>query len=330
MFHILPLLLSFFVGTIAPTASNLTPENTFLAFDLDDVVIEKSFWHRPKLVFGGIALDPLNGYTYIDALLGVKSSYKRDASGDKEALLDKHGNSIMGLTFQFLYHGIRDKRFTPYVAWIVKTMEHSRCFITDTKKTILYLKSKGYTIAFATNKDRVSYDLTAQAFGDEFTDLPDKVFVAQPGNNDIVLKQFEEFAQQADTPESYRALTEQALHVQESGNVFHAPGRKPNKEYYQHVHTTVGADKNFIFIDDKKANVKGFNSLQSSTDAQLHGIHFKNPAQLTDELVKRGILSEVDDQEFLQEIRNPGVIGKTKRQLAKIIALSQSVCFSRS
>lgn len=319
------LFFSLFCSTLLPQAITLTPANSFLAFDLDDVLIEKSVWHKPKLVLGGIAQDPFNAHNYLNALREIKSTYQRDSDGIKQALRDSHGNEVMGLTFHFLHHGMRNKQLTPYVAWLVKTMENSRCFINGTKKIMLYLKSKGFTIVFATNKDRVSYDLTAEAFGPELTQIPDRVFVAQPGNVQQFLDDVTAFANRPDTPESYRVLAERAINVPESATIFHAPGKKPHHEYYNYVHSTVGADKNMIFIDDKKTNVSSFNTIESSTNTQMKGIHFKNPIQLANDLVKLGILSEIDDHKFLQEIRNPGIMGKIRLQLAKIATYSPAI-----
>ena len=315
------LLLSILCSTILPIQSNLTPENTFIAFDLDEVLLQKTFWFKPKLIFGGIALHPLNGYSYIRSLANVKSAYTYDADRAEDVLYDEYGDEINGLTFHSLYHGMRDKRLTPYIAWIVETMECARNFITGTKQIIEYLKSAGYPIVFATNKDRISYDITAQTLGDEFTNLATMAFVAHPANTPRLLNTITQFAQLTDTPESYRTLAEHAINIQPTNTIVHIPAKKPELMYYQQIHSTLGTDKNFIFIDDKKFNVDGFNILQSSTNAFVHGIHFKNPIQLADELVKLGILSEIDDQEFLQEIRNPGILGTIKLALKPLTQL---------
>jgi FMN phosphatase YigB (HAD superfamily) len=315
IFHKILVVTSIFCSTALPIEQLLTPENTIFSFDIDDVVIEKSFWHKSKLVIGGMLQNIFSAPDYIRALINVKNSYKRNSSGIKEALSDVHGNPINGLTFHFLYHGMRDSRLTPYVAWIIETMEHSRCFIDDTKKIIEYLKAQGYTIVFATNKDRVSYDITAQAFGNEFTNIPTKVFVAHPGNNNAIITQLKEFAELPTTPVSYKKLEYKARTVQPTATIFHAPSTKPALPYFQYMEKTVGADKNIIFIDDKKENVNGFNKLQETTTALRRGIHFKNPIQLAKELIELGILSEINDKKLLDEIEYPEKKGRFMRPI---------------
>ena len=138
----LMLIASIFFSTTLPI--ELTPENTELIFDLDDIVIEPMGYgiHQTKIVLSGIAQDPLNAVEYINALRDLKKSYAKDEHGNK-GIYDKYGNKVSGLTAQFLFHGMRDQRLTPYVAGIIETMENSRWFIDDTKKTIDYLKEKG-------------------------------------------------------------------------------------------------------------------------------------------------------------------------------------------
>lgn len=320
--HKLLLVVSILCSTALPIA--LTPENTVFSFDIDDVIVQKSFWHKGKLVVGGILQNIFGATDYISALLKVKNSYKKDSNGVKEDLCDKYGNEIGGLTFHFLYFGMKDPRLTPYVAWIVETVEHSLCFIDGTKKIITYLKAKGYTIVFATNKDRVSYDITAQAFGNEFTNLATKVFVAHPGNNDVIMAQLKEFAELPTTPASYKQLEYKIRTAQPTTTILHAPDRKPALSYFQYMENIVGTDKHIIFIDDKKENVDGFNKLQETTAALRHGIHFKNAIQLAEELIKLGILSETDDKKLLDEIRYPGIKGRFMRPFLN--ALTTSTC----
>jgi len=312
--HKLLLIASIFCSATLPIES-LTPENTVFSFDIDDVIIQKSFWHKGKLVVGGILQNIFGATDYIRALLNVKNSYKRDSNGVKEDLCDKHGNEIGGLTFHFLYLGMRDPRLTPYVAWIIETVEHSLCFIDGTKKIIAYLKAKGYTIVFATNKDRVSYDMTAEALGNEFTHIAAKVFVAHPGNSETILAQLKEFAELPTTPVSYKQLEYKTRTAQPTTTILHAPDRKPALPYFQYMENTVGADKHIIFIDDKIENVNGFDKLQEATTALRHGICFKNAMQLAEELIKIGILSEIDDKKFLDELRYPGIKGRIMRPL---------------
>ena len=310
------LLLSIFSGTMLP--AHLNQQNTVFAFDLDDVVIQKTFWFKPNLILGGIALHPFSGYQYINVLFNLKSAYKADADGSKEILYDKQGNEINGLTAQFLSIGMHDARLTPYIAWMLDTINGSRCFITGTKSIILYLKNKGYTIVFATNKDHISYEQTVQTLGNELSSLATVAFVAHPVDNTQLFEDIAQCAQLPSTPTSYRTLAEHTINIQETNTIIHAPGKKPERQYYQRVEKVIGPEKNIIFIDDKKSNIDGFNQLQDTAQTDRIGIQFKNPIQLADELVKLGILSEINDKQFLQGIRNPGILGTIRHAVQRI------------
>lgn len=308
------LLASIFCSTVLPIESTLTPNNTEINFDIDEVIIDKmGYWiYQAKIALGGIWQKPQNGVTYLGALLDLGQSYAKDESGNKR-IYDQNGKKINGLTFQFLYHGIRNPQLTPYIPFLVETIESSRWFIPGTLKICKYLKEKkGYTINFATNKDHESYVRTAQAFGNEFTNIPTKVFVAHPGNDEVFLAQIKEFADLPTTPADYKKLAYASLTAQPTNIIFHAPSKKPELPYFQYMANTVGANKNQIFIDDQKANAQGFNKLQEATTNLRYGIYFKNPAQLAEEFIKLGILSEIDDKKLLDEIRYPGISGKIK------------------
>jgi hypothetical protein len=292
-----------------PIQTKLTPQNTEINFDIDEVLIEKKkYILYPKIVLTGIWQHPLNALTYINALINLKSAYTKDEHGN-ERMYDQNGNKINSLTFQFLYHGILDPRLTPYIANIVKNTENSSWYISGTIKICKYLKyNKGYTINFATNKDHVSYELTAQNFGKEFTNIPTRVFVAHPGNSQTFLNQIKEFADRPTTPIDYTEFAHQALEAKPTNKIFHAPSSKPNIAYFQYMEKIINDNKNLIFIDDQKANVEGFNTLQKNTTALRYGIHFTNPIQLADDLIKLGILSPTEDRKLLDDIGYPRIM----------------------
>lgn len=279
-----------------PQAIQLTPQNTIIISDIDDVLILKS-------LFLSCAAE----------LKNFIADYKKDADGIKEELTDKKGNSISGLTFHLLYHGMRKPYLTTYVPWLIKHLETSRRSVDGTVKIYSHLKAKGYEVVFATNKDRIAYDLSAQAMGTEFTNLAEKVFVAHPGNNPEFIAQLQTFADLPTTPINYREFLHKTLTIQPTDTILHAPGKKPDAQYYEYIEQHLDQKKNMIFIDDKPSNVHGFeNALQENTSAQRIGIIFKNPAQLAQKFVDLGMLSETDDQKLLEDIRYPGIWGKMK------------------
>ncbi len=295
------LLMSILCSNPVLHALNLLPSNTILLSDIDDVIISKSFF--------------LSAVAQVKNLIG---DYKKDKNGIKESLQDKKGNTINGITFHLLYHGMRKPYLTSHVAWMVNALEKSRCMINGTEKIYRYLKDvKGYTIIFATNKDHISYDITANALGNRLTSLASKVFVAHPGNSSEFIAQLQAFANLPSTPASYKEFLQQTLTIKPTEMILHAPDRKPTRHYYEYIENHLGSDKNMVFIDDKVENVVGFKSLQSTPSAQRIGIIFKDPVQLAQEFVNLGILSEVDDQQLLEEIRYPGIWGKIRLLYSK-------------
>lgn len=300
-YHLLVFCTFFCIEIISMNNIVPTPENTEFYFDIDEVVIEKGSLATLKIVLYGLMQDPLNSLAYIKSLLNLKNAYHANSNGIKEILYDNHGNTIEGATFHFLQHGLRDHNLMQYVPTLLTTIEQSRRFIPGTRGICNYLKDKGYLINFATNKDHISYQITAENLGHNFTSMPSKVFVAHPGNSQNFLYDIRNFAEQPTTHPNYQTLAYHALNIQASGNIIHAPGRKPEASYYQCLLKNSSTKKFAIFVDDIDENGKGFKNLQNTTNIKLHGIHFKNPVQLVDELVNIGILSEQDDYAFLQK-----------------------------
>jgi hypothetical protein len=296
-------LLIIFCNTIRGIHPTINKNNAELYFDIDKVLIEESS-RTQKIILAGLLQDPFNAPAYIKSLLELDKAYQVDQDGIKESLYDADGNAIEGLTFHFLHHGMRDKNLLPYVSTLITTIENSNQFIIGTRKICMYLKNKkGYPINFATNKDHIAYDRTAHTLGKKFTDIPSKVFVAHPGNSTAFLNNIKQFADQPGTPTPYRDLAYHAINIQESGNIIHAAGKKPEEKYYQCLIKNSQTKDFIVFIDDKKSNSNGFNALQNKTPIKLYGIHFTNPIQLANELIKIGILSEQDDHAFLKKIR---------------------------
>ena len=271
--------------------------------DLDEVYMQQS-WRDYNLVMAGITQNPLNSLAYIYSLLQLSNRYAKDSNGIKEALYDRAGNAIEGETFHLLHHGMLDPNLAPYIPNMLQTLENSRCLISDTRTIYKHLKKKGSSINFATNKDHIAYLLSAQRFGKKLTDLPDKVFVAQPGNTELFLQDIKDFAEQSETPANYQQLVYEALTIQPSGNIIHAPSRKPEADYYQALieNSKRKNKKVAVFIDDKESNVNGFLALQNTTNITLYGIHFKNPQQLAQELINLKILSPDESQKLLKKI----------------------------
>lgn len=317
MKHLQKLLLFLTLTFFAPTFStDFSPNNTVIASDLDDVLIQVDWIRLPLIVLHGLSFNFIESKNYVAALWRMAYRW-RDKHGNW-VLYDEDNNKINGATFQLLFHGMIDEKARSYIADISKTISSSHKYIEGTKKIVEYLKNiKGYTIVYATNKDRLSYDQTAEFFKDEFTSLAQKVVVAQPGNSEAVLGKLKNFGKTENLPDSYKQFLDNALTIQETETIFHSSAKKPDARYYNYLRTVAGREKNIIFIDDRKENIDGFNALNDTT-VTLRGIHFKDPEQLVQDLVQLGILSPEYDSALLEEIQYPGILGKIKLFIKKL------------
>ncbi len=318
----------FFNPIIFTIDTAITPENTIICSDIDEVLIEKSPWTILNLLYRGLMYDPFNIGTYIKAIYHAEKKYTKNAEGQRNPLYDQYGNVINGFTFHLLFHGMNDENLTSYVQLVLESIENSRHFIMGTKKIYEYLKNKkGYTIVFATNNDHVAYQINSDTLGDEFNSLATYVFVAQPGNSNTFLAQLQDFGNRPTTPEIYTKLLHKALTIQPTQKVIHMPGKKPEYEYYHAIEQQFAPDKNIIFIDDQQENVDGFNILQKNNTAIRHGIRFKNPQQLVEEFIKIGVLSEIHDQELIKEIYQPSIMDQILINARNMITFITSKLF---
>ncbi len=304
--HILLLLLSIVCSNAFSNALNLTSANTFIISDYDEVFQKKSLF--------------LSGIAQLKHIAGDYNKSPDNRKDDTSIINPKKKQSVNGMTFILLNASMHRPYLAPYTSLMVEKLEKSRRLINGTEKIYRYLKDvKGYTIVFATNKDRIAFDISSKALGETYTNLASKTFVAHPGNNPEFITKLQAFADLPNTPTSYKNLVHKALTIQPTEHILHAPGAKPDLAYYQYVEQNLGPDKNMIFIDDKKSNIKGFNTLQSTSLSKRIGIQFKNPQQLAQEFVNLGLLSETKDARLLEDIRYPGIYGKIQLMSKKLI-----------
>src|SRR5688572_20939742 len=222
--------------TFTQPLSILTPENTIICSDIDEVLTKKTPWAIFNLLYAGFTYDALNIGTYIKSIYKAEKTYTKSADGRRGPLYDQYGDIVNGFTFHLLFHGMCDNNLTPYVQLVLDAVESSRCFIKGTKKIYDYLRDKkGYSIVFATNNDHAAYEISANALGEEFTKLADYIFVAQPGNSSAFLTRLQEFAMLSTTPQTYKKLLDEVLIIQPTKNIIHAPGKKPEYEYYHFI-----------------------------------------------------------------------------------------------
>ncbi len=86
------------------------------------------------------------------------------------------------------------------------------------------------------------------------------------------------------------------------------PSKKPHRAFFTYVIDHVGPDRDMIFIDDDIKNVNAFNALQEGCSYLRRGIVYNknNPELFIQELIKLGLVSEVEDKKLLHDIRYPG------------------------
>lgn len=283
----------FILSTILIAQPTLSPSNTIIISDVNDVIIQDSA--------------PLRWATQLKSFFFKKKYIPHTLSKNKD--LSPHGNA-----FYLLHLGMRKPYIASYISWIIDYLGQANHFIDGTEKIYRYLKdTKGYSIIFATNLDRTLYDITALSVGTAFTNLADKVFVSQQKNSPELIAQLQAFAKLPTTSISYKILLQKVLDAQPTETIAHVPSKKPDSAYYEYVTENIGVEKNMIFIDDRIENVDGFQALQDHAPAQRIAIEFKNPEQLANAFIALGILSEIEDHKLLEEIRYPRWWNKIQR-----------------
>ncbi len=119
---------------VVPESTQCTADDTALLFDIDDVVIGCSNLMKLSIIAYGLSWNPIKTYAYIQTLRRIQKRYTK-IDGHK-ILFDENNNEINGVTFQFLYNGMKDKDLLPYAAGLAAIANTSRHFISGTK-TIL-------------------------------------------------------------------------------------------------------------------------------------------------------------------------------------------------
>jgi len=268
------LITSLFYGTALPQVSALTAENTILVCDMNDVVVNlpKSQW--PVIAYKGIKLIK-NKQDMID--LPKTLYYMR---GVKE-ICDAQGNAVNGLTAQMITLGMQHPESARFIAPLLDIIESSRKL---DKNVVEIIKSTELALVWSTNMDSLTYQKTAKRH------QLDTIAIAAIVTKHPLSPEVLAFAQHTNTPISYRSLVEKYHNDKETDTIVHAPGQKPNPEYFEYVKKVIGTSTNSIFIDNKTKNITGYiNTLPSTETAQHIGIHFKNAEQLINEFVKLGI-----------------------------------------
>jgi len=289
-----------FCTAIFATKQPLTPENTFFISDFDEVWINKTS-----------GLNALAQLQFMETLFKSKKSSPQPT----EQKVRKFGN----LPLRLLDYGRRYPTFASYIPGLIEYVGKSRCVNQPIDNLYKHLKKEGYPIIIATNKDHMLYDLAIEALGNEIPNMVDKVFVAEPASNEDAIAQLQAFADKPTTPTNYKNMLNKALALKATEKIIHVPSKKPDKEYFKYVTEKIDPNNtlNIIYIDDKQENIDAINALQNH---RYIGIVYdqNNPSQFTQELIKLGIVSEMNNKKLLDDIRYPGMWGKFKLGLKSL------------
>lgn len=293
------LITTIFCTATFATQQPLTPKNTVVVTDADEVLINKTS-----------GLSALAQLQFMETLFKSKKS----SSTQPEKKVRKLGN----LPLRLLDYGRRYPTFASYTPGLIEYVGKSRCINQPIYNLYKHLNKEGYPIMIATNKDHMLYDLAIEALGNEIPTIVDKVFVAEPASDENAIAQLQAFADKPKTSANYKKMLNKALSLRSTNSIIHIPSKKPDQEYFTYVIENIGPDKNIIFIDDMKENVnafmKAFKALQKNNDYVGIGIVYdqSNPQPFTQELIKLGLVSEMRNKKLLDDIAYPGMWGKIK------------------
>lgn len=226
------------------------PKTHCVVVDMDDVFVKANkgniAWHLL-----GYVTDPFFWYHSLNdgRLEKMKAVLSKSENGSSFAfrLADavRGNNSLEKQYDSFLKKFQRERRLVRHVIDVLRS-----------------LKDKGYTIIVATNRDRMSFELTAKKLklwtlyhGKKLFDL-----VITGGNQDFI---------KATTNGEGKRFSRFAFDATHDGDVIQLPYSKPDKEYFVQVR---GAVNNYVqrhpekfaasaptilFFDDQTANIKG-------------------------------------------------------------------------
>lgn len=311
------LLASIFCNTALPAETPVAKKNPIVITDLDDVLIKKSSF------LGLLAyLQPLENLFKSKQSTQDISDQPYSAEATKGRPTEKKPRKLGNLPLRLLDYGRRYPTLAPYVPGLVEYIGKSRCLNQPIDNLYHHLKEDGYHFVIATNKDRMLYDLSIEALGNEIPNMVDKVFVAEPQSEDTAISQLQIFADKPTTPVHYKNMVHKAINLKETSTIVHVPSKKPANQFFTYVVNNLGADNDMIFIDDNEENVDAFNALQKDTTKLRLGILYNenNLDQFAEDIKKAGMVSEEKDHTLLDEIRYPGISGKIKQNFHSIFA----------
>src|SRR5271154_6673034 len=143
--------------SITLPAEEIAAENTEIHFDLDGVIIDKAskFWMQINIIKLAFTKDWTKCFSYTAALWRMNGRSHKDIHGNK-LFYDNDGEEIHGATLAMIQNALTEPILQNYVPDILDIVARSHVFTKGAHQLLVILKNKGYTVKFATNKDRIS------------------------------------------------------------------------------------------------------------------------------------------------------------------------------
>lgn len=286
---------------------HFTPENTQIHFDLDKTIIL-----RPQNAQMGYNIFKLLNQKYDTltcfALLGSFLQAKLNPNG-----------CVTGHPWSLLYTAMHDARLRPYMKEIL-TIAQKRNLVPGADLILKRLQEKGYEIVYATNKDRISYDLIAKKLGPDFSSVPYKVITYFPEQSHPFFGECKKYLERhKKNQDDFYTLINDIYSLHETETIIHTPYLKPDKNFTQ-LQRRVAGNKHIIFFDDIIKNI-----IEAGKDDNIYGFNTKESAvEIVNALVLLGILQPNTDPldrtvlESVNQLEYQGITGSIKHAWNKI------------
>jgi hypothetical protein len=282
-------------------AEQITADNTEIHFDLDGVIIDKSskFWMQMNIIKLAFTKDWTKCFSYIAALRRMNGRSHKDIHGNK-LFYDNDGQEIHGATLAMIQNALTEPILQNYVPDILDIVARSHVFTKGAHQLLVILKDKGYTVKFATNKDRISYDDTARAMSDKKAPLSvhaDQVFSLYPENTRLVSDMRDYLKVHGSETDKFTQLIRRTLAVQETDTFVHMARPKPEQPYI--VKQREYAHKKYVFFfDNHQENTKAVTQYGHG----MVGVYVTTVAEIAEHVYALGILSRTEYESIMHAV----------------------------
>lgn len=285
-----------------------------ICFDLDNTLIAKNkTWKRDLLIIWQ-ALP-----WHFDGLWALKTEQAEDKYGTLrfKAVIENHlqlapSGGAISLAFYGI-HGKNGKKLQTIIPAILDIDCDYTMLLPGASILLDYIKNKkNYHIIYASNKDYVTYKITAKkieiAHNFLFNSCPTFVLLAQP------TKEYLDTMLPIDSsmPDAFKKLVEQIKDAQKDDKIFFVPEpeKKPENLYYtilkEKIKVIIPDHGKILFFDDKKYNVEA--AIRNGISASYHVKKGTEIADIIKNLEAEGLLSPETDASLYKALAKEGVM----------------------